>query len=230
MRQILHELRTPANAIQIAAEIIQQNLFGEIPHEYRALAASIASDTAQILAGFDELDRLVKLETGAMDLVAGESELGAMILAVVRQLEAYGSRRDSGFAVAPAGSEWPELWVGLAGPECERLLWRVLAGLAGSSAPGERLALTCARAGANAVVSIELPAILARREGDALFASAIDGSDRQQSRLAGVFGIGLTLRLAAAEARKAGGALQRNRKSLALMLPLLRQAGAASRR
>jgi len=58
MRQLLHELRTPVNALQGFAEIIQQQLFGPAPNEYRALAANIAGDAARILAGFDELERL----------------------------------------------------------------------------------------------------------------------------------------------------------------------------
>jgi hypothetical protein len=35
LRQVLHELRTPINAIQGFAELIQQQLFGETPHQYR---------------------------------------------------------------------------------------------------------------------------------------------------------------------------------------------------
>ncbi|MFD2578465.1 hypothetical protein ACFSTD_07285 [Novosphingobium colocasiae] len=77
MRQILHELKNPANAIQVAAEIIQQQLYGPAPHEYRALAAAIAGDVAQILAGFDELDRLVKLESGVMAPRRGRMRPGA---------------------------------------------------------------------------------------------------------------------------------------------------------
>ncbi len=39
MRQVLHELRTPVNAIQGFAEVIQQQIFGPAPNAYRALAA-----------------------------------------------------------------------------------------------------------------------------------------------------------------------------------------------
>ena len=77
MRQMLHELSTPVNAIQGFAEIIQQQLFGPAPHEYRALAAAIAGDAARMLAGFDELDRLARLESGALELERGQRRLGA---------------------------------------------------------------------------------------------------------------------------------------------------------
>ncbi|MEO1222511.1 MAG: histidine kinase dimerization/phospho-acceptor domain-containing protein, partial [Pseudomonadota bacterium] len=55
IRQLLHELRTPVTAVQGYSEVIQQQLFGSASHEYRALAAAIASDAARILAGFEEL-------------------------------------------------------------------------------------------------------------------------------------------------------------------------------
>lgn len=226
MRQILHELRTPANAIQIAAEIIQQNLFGEIPHEYRALAASIASDTAQILAGFDELDRLVKLESGAMSLIEGECDVASLTAAIVSQLEAFGRKRGSGFA---SSGIWPPLPVGIARPEGERLIWRLLAGLAGSSAPGECLAIECTRKNELAMLCVELPGSLAGYEGDALFTSHPDRSDPPLALSASAFGIAFSLRLAAAEARGAGGKMQRNGKYLALALPLLSEDRAVHR-
>ena len=92
LRQLLHELRTPVNAMQGYAEVIQQQVFGPTPHEYRALAASIAGDSARILAGFDELDRLARLETGALDLEAGESDFAAIVRAQVDQLQASSAR------------------------------------------------------------------------------------------------------------------------------------------
>ena len=88
MRQVLHELRNPVASIQGFAEMTQQGLQGPIPHEYRALAATIASDSARILAAFDEMERLVKLDAGALAIEPGEVDLGAVIAAVVSHLDA----------------------------------------------------------------------------------------------------------------------------------------------
>ena len=93
IRQLLHELRTPVNAIQGFAEVIQQQLFGPTPHEYRALAASIVGDAARILAGFDELERLAKLDSGAMQLEAGTCDLGAVLQATLSHLEPFTGQR-----------------------------------------------------------------------------------------------------------------------------------------
>lgn len=214
IRQVLHELRTPVNAIQVGAEIIQQQLFGPTPHEYRALAATIAGDAARMLSAFEELERLARLESGALDLDAGETDLAEAIAATVAQLGAHTAQRSSGF-VAKADIE--HLPVGLARLEVERISWRLLATLAGVSAPGEVLRLKLRERGGEARLDVALPAILAARPGDALFQAAAGAIP--QVIAAGVFGVGFALRLARAEARAAGGDLVRKGDKLRLTLP-----------
>jgi signal transduction histidine kinase len=86
MRQVLHELRTPVNAIQGFAEIIQQQLFGPAPNTYRALAGAIGVDAARLMAGFDEIDRLARLESGALELSAEGCDLRGVIEGTLRRL------------------------------------------------------------------------------------------------------------------------------------------------
>jgi hypothetical protein len=215
MRQVLHELRTPVNAIQGFAEIIQQQLFGPTPHEYRALAATIASDGARMLAGFEELDRLVKLDTGALELVPGECDVAAVLAATIAQLEPYCTRRGSGFAFEAPGDVVP---VALAQEEAERLVWRLLATLAGVAVPGELLKLRLREPrGGTVRIIVRLPDSLARRDDTGLFHATIPA--HQQALSAGMFGTGFALRLAAAEARAAGGRLERRDGKLRITLP-----------
>jgi signal transduction histidine kinase len=216
MREVLHELRTPANAIQVAAEIIQQQLYGPAPHEYRALAAAIAGDCAHILAGFEELDRLAKLESGAPVLDEGDSDLARVLAQTVLRLRAWTEPRGSGFALAgdPSATSLP---VRVARAEVERLVWRLFAALAGSTAPGESLALSWRARTGMVDLTVALPSLLAEREPAALF-DAVPG-ERGQSLATGMFGVGFTLRLAAAEAAAAGGLLQRVENTLVLSLP-----------
>lgn len=216
MREILHELRTPANAIQVAAEIIQQQLYGPAPHEYRALAASIASDCAHILAGFEELDRLVKLETAALSLEAGDCDLAQVLAQTVARLRSWTDPRRSGFAVDPATVP-THLPVRLDVTEAERLVWRLFAALAGATAPDEALPLTWSQDQDYVTVRVGLPAALAMREDGDLFGTP--PGEPGQSLTAGMFGIGFTLRLATAEAAAAGGGLRRENNALQLWLP-----------
>lgn len=214
IRQLLHELRTPVNAIQGFAEVIQQQLFGSTPHEYRALAATIAGDAARMLAAFEDLERLAKLDSAAMDLEAGEGDAAAVFAATVAQLEAHTRQRGSGFASAGLDAPCP---VPLARIELERLAWRLLATLGGTAAPGERLALERISDPAGFQLRIALPAALASKDDKALFATAPGALP--QVIAAGVFGIGFALRLVRAEAKAAGGRLERDGESLILVLP-----------
>ncbi len=214
IRQMLHELRTPVNAIQVGAEIIQQQLFGPAPHEYRALAAAIAGDAARMMSAFDELDRLAKLDSGAMELDSGETDLAGVIHATVAQLAVHTSQRGSGFAFK---SEVDEISVGLAKLEVEQIAWRLLATLAGVSAPNEVLKLRLRERGGKARLDLTLPASLAALEGEDLFEAVVGAIPQVIS--AGVFGVGFALRLARAEARAAGGDLVRKDGKFKLTLP-----------
>jgi len=222
MRQLLHELRTPVNAIQGFAEVIQQQVFGPAPHEYRALAAGIAGDAALILAGFEELDRLARLDSGGIALATDGCDLGAIAKATVAQLQAFTGPRSSGFAIETEGDATIEAALGNA--DAERLVWRLLATLAASSAPGEILAVNLAQHDGMALMALELPAALAALEGSQLMQATAGAGPRKLS--AGMFGTGFTLRLAAAEAKAAGGNLERRGNLLEITLPDLTAAGA----
>lgn len=228
MRQILHELRTPVNAIQGFAEVIQQQLFGPTPHEYRALAATIASDSARMLAGFEELERLVKLDSGAMALDPGECDLLPVLTGTIAQLQSFNAPRRSALELE---CDEAALLVALDQVEAERLIWRLLATLAGATSPGETLRLRARLRGAeeegpeghsDVRLNLRLPASLAFTDGDALFDTGAGTPPPALS--AGMFGTGFALRLAAAEAKAAGGALERRQKNLRLTLPGVRTA------
>ncbi len=215
IRQLLHELRTPVTAVQGYAEVIQQQLFGPAPHEYRALAAVIASDAAHILAGFEELDRLAKLETGAMDMEAGVTDLGILVRQTTQQLTDVLKPRMAGFDLAE--TEQDEFIVALDNDDAETLLWRYLATLAGGCATGEVLSVQLKRRGRTIALVCDLPSQLAK-EPDIFAAEA---KPIGSAINAGLFGAGFALRLARAEAISAGGQLKRDNGTVTLCLPML---------
>lgn len=219
IRQMLHELRTPVNAIQGFAEVIQQQLFGPTPHEYRALAATIAGDAARMLAAFEELERLAKLDSGAIELEQGETDLVQVVEATVGQLAAHTRQRGSGFALKVAERPLP---VPLAPIEVERIVWRLLATLAGVSGPGEVLRLKMQPRGGMVRLDVALPASLAARSEKELFETSAGAVP--QVIAAGVFGVGFALRLVAAEAKAAGGQLVHKGDRLRILVPGLTEA------
>lgn len=223
MRQVLHELRTPVNAIQGFAEVIQQQLFGPTPHEYRAMAAEIVGDSARILAAFEELDRFAKLDSKAMDLGHGETDLAAALETIASQLSVHLAPHGSGFSLRIRGERH---WIGMERVEAERILWRILATLAGACGNGEILKASLEAAAGTISLVLALPAALATTAGDSLFVAAADAIP--QSLSAGTFGVGFSLRLARAEAQAAGGNLCREGNSLLFTLPVLGEGGSAN--
>jgi len=221
IRQLLHELRTPVTAVQGYAEVIQQQLFGPAPHEYRALAAAIAADAARILAGFDELDRLARLETGAIRIEPGETDLAALLRRTAAQLDPVLEPLGSGLTLAITPDAC--LLVGIDPDDAEALVWRLLASLAAAATPGERITLRpeplIGPSGAVVRLRCSLPTRLA--EADNIFSATARLADSAISP--GLFGTGFALRLARAEARGAGGGLGRDGADLILTLPLLRE-------
>lgn len=218
MRQLLHELKNPVNAVQGYAEMIQQQLFGPTPHEYRALAAAIAGDAARILAGFDELDRLARLETGAMALEPGSADLTAIFSGLASQLGEVLRTRGASFELAAPAEA---MTVGFDPREVEALGWRLLATITGAAGAGESLPLHIDADGAAVRTAVTLPASMAKSDNP--FAAETRAGGGAVS--AGMFGAGFALRLARAEARAAGGDLIREeidgRGALLLTLPRL---------
>src|SRR3546814_13382105 len=97
----------------------------------------MAGDAARILAGFDGLERLARLESGALVLTQGECDLAALVERMINQLQQVLSPRMAGFDLAPL-PDTPVL-VALAEEEAEAPVWRVLATPAsGCSAGGSQ--------------------------------------------------------------------------------------------
>lgn len=216
MRQVLHELRTPANAIQFAAGFIQQEMGGALAHDYRALAATILGDIAQILAGFDELDRLVRLESGALSLGSGPCDIMTVVQSGIARLSAWSQSKGSGFELSGPLA----LPAAIDPGDAEQLMRRILAAMAWHSAPGEVLPIDCREAENSATVTIGLPAALS--DPSAWVEALAPGNPSQaESSLAGRFGLGFTFRLAQAEAAGMGGSLERGMNAIKLTLPCL---------
>jgi signal transduction histidine kinase len=212
MRQVLHELRTPVNAIQGFAEIIQQQLFGPAPNTYRALAGAVGVDAARLLAGFDEIDRLARLESAALSLSTDGCNFRLVVEATLRRLEGVTRPRSAHLRLLTSGEIFS---IGLGQDDGALLAWRLLATLAGSLAAGEVVELTLRGGERGIELETELPVALAG-EGD-LFAAGARSEGAAVS--AGMFGTGFTLRLARAEAEAAGGSLALHGETLVLSLP-----------
>lgn len=214
MRQLLHELRTPINAIQGFAEMIQSQVFGPTPHQYRAMAATIAADAAQMLAGFEEVERLVKLESAALALETGGCDAATVVARLVEQVSPVLGSRNVRLTVSMPANPVP---VNLAEAELERCVWRLLSVIAASVAPGERLTFALENDHGAARLALTLPVSLRSLDDDTLYAP--DAAPSAGMLTAAMLGNGFALRLARAEARAAGGSLEREAGLLVAAFP-----------
>lgn len=218
LRQVLHELRTPVNAIQGYAELIQQQMVGPVPHAYRALAAGIGGDAARILAAFADLEQLARLESSEPGINDRDrSDIAPIVAATVRQLRPALQPQAAGFdlIIEAGGARVP-----LTDADAELLVWRLLASLAASASEQEIMEVHLEQRGTVLNLSCELPATL--RAVDDLFVNELPTG--QAPVTPGLFGSGFALRLARAQSRAVEGDLRRSGDRLLLTLPVAPEA------
>ena len=218
LRQLLHELRTPINAIQGFAELIQQQVLGPVAHQYRGYAAGIAADAATMLAQFEAIDQLVRLESGRQPIDPGETDARHALTTLVDRLAPLFDQRQAGLSFQPGDEPLP---LGIAPEAFEAMVWRLLSTIAAAAVPGEQLTLRLGREGGTMRLVARLPEALAIGEP-----GAFGGKDAGMSVLGtggggSVLGRDFSLRLLGAEARAAGGEVRRSARFLTLTLPLL---------
>jgi signal transduction histidine kinase len=116
MRQLLHELRSPLNAINGFAQLIEGQYFGPVGTHYRDLARAIIADSSILSVAFEDLDLAAKMDTGALTLEEGESDLAAMLSLLTE---------DAGRTIVVEGAGRPVV-VAVAGRELHQLLSRLV--------------------------------------------------------------------------------------------------------
>jgi len=213
LRQLVHELRTPTNAIAGFAEMIETQLLGPVADPYRARAAAIRDQARDLLAAIDDLDLAARIEAKALDLRAGSVALKPLFDRVVADLEPLATLRGTEVVIADGLAE-----LEVAGDDraVERLIGRLLAALVAAGGRGERIGVTAAREDDAVEIRFDRPVALTDGIGDALFAIDDDDAGGEGAPL---LGTGFALRLVRNLAIELGGSLVLADDSLTLRLP-----------
>jgi signal transduction histidine kinase len=214
MRQMVHELRSPLNAINGFAELIEGQFFGPVAHHYRALARSIVGDAAQLAGTFDDFDVAARLDMGIVTPGEGESDIVPSVHAALSQLSSYLAARNS--TVVIDGME--ELTVAMPESDARRLVTRFISSIAHHLGEQAQLVGRVVQNNGQGFASVILD-VPSTDELDAIAQRALvdAGTDEHQ----GVIGIEFTLRLIDRLAAMYGGSLQRNEGQFILNLPLI---------
>jgi signal transduction histidine kinase len=209
LRQLVHELRTPTNAIAGFAEMIETQMLGPVSGPYRDRANVIRAQARELLGAIDDLDLAARIDSAALSLVPGRVALRPVLSGIADDLAQLAELRGSAIALPV-----DDLAVTGDRRAVERLLARLMATLVSASGPGERIGVRTALEGDDKVaIALDRPKALADYPGDSVL--GID-DEREDTTL---LGTGFALRLARNLARELGGSLVIEPETLTLRLP-----------
>ncbi|MDT7528260.1 HAMP domain-containing sensor histidine kinase [Sphingopyxis sp. SE2] len=218
IRQLIHELRSPLNAISGFAQIISGQMFGPVSHGYRAMADAIVADAASVQSIIDDLETAARSD--AVPLVQPVEEvvdIGAIVTQIERDLAALLADQRVDLSISRVGGPF----LGLAGDaNVRRMVGRLLTALVDVSEPGAILVgqlVTESRHDDMLQLRVVRPAAIR-------FATAADLLDpgfspEGEAPGAAVLSLGFSLRLVDSLARAIGGRLDIGHNALTLHLP-----------
>jgi signal transduction histidine kinase len=209
LRQLVHELRTPAGAISSFAEMIEAQMLGPVPAVYREQAGVIRQQARDLLGVIDDLDLAARIEENALDLRPDTVPLAPLLAEIAADLAPLAQLRGAAVSV-----EGVDPVVRGDRRAIERLLARLLATLVSAAGAGETIRVQALRAeGEPPLLAFDRPAAFAAYPGEAMLAIDDEGED------VALLGTGFAMRLVRNLAKELDGALLFERERLMLRLP-----------
>lgn len=205
LRQLVHELRTPTNAIAGFAELIETQLLGPVHERYRDRAAAIRGQVAALIAAIDDLDVAARIDGGALELRASVVPVLPLLGRIVDDLTPLARLRGARIVIDPGSAARR---IAADDRAVERLLGRLLATLVSAARHGERIGVVVASVPVDTVtVVLDRPVALNIQNAD---------TDEEGAPL---LGTAFSLRLAQNLAAELGGHLAIGDDRLTLRLP-----------
>jgi signal transduction histidine kinase len=217
IRQLVHELRTPTNAVIGFAEMIGTEMLGPAPEPYRRHADAIRGHARELLGAIDDLDLAARIDSDALTLRAEPVSLRAVIGSVIDDLRPLSELRG---AVIEAPRD--DRTVDGDRHAIERLFGRLLATLLSATGAQEAIAIHVGDGGNGGMahIGIARPARLSvdtRMLSDDMADEAQEGDEGAWMPLGSAF----SLRLARNLAHELGGSLSFGDDTIDLRLPLI---------
>lgn len=215
LRRLVHELRTPTNAIAGFSELIEAQLLGPVAPAYRERAAAIRAIVADLVAAIEDLDLAARIEGDALELRPGIVPVAPLLDRVVVELQTLAAIRCSTIA---APNIDPLLGFACDDRAAERVFARLLATIVSASQPDEAIVVSAVRDMlGNVLVTVTRPRALAGVSETALL--NLDAEREADLPGAPLLGTGFALRLVGNLATELGGRLSIGPDRLTVALP-----------
>ncbi|MBN8845204.1 MAG: HAMP domain-containing histidine kinase [Sphingomonadales bacterium] len=219
IRQLIHELRSPLNAISGFSQIISGQMFGPVSATYRAMAETIVADAAAVQAIIDDLETAARA-VSAPPPEPGPSEIAdidAVMAQVQGDLSSLLAEQHVDMSISRVGGPF---LARANDANSRRMIGRLLTALVDISEPGATLVgQLVTEPGHDDMLQLRVVRPLAIR-----FATAADLLDpgyspEGEAPGAAILSLGFSLRLVDSLARGAGGRLDIGHNALTLHLP-----------
>ena len=214
LREMVHEIKTPLNAIIGFAEIIDGQYLGPAHRRYRDRAAQIVGQARQLLEAVEDLDFAAKLRADRSRGVGG-SRLADIFPPIAEDLQRCLKK---GGGLLEVDIEDERLRCALSPALAERLARRLLLSLCEHVGQNEPFRIAVSSEVGMALLVIVRPRSLDGLEETRLVDPAFDPRDGHETSS---IGLGFGLRLVRGLAKVAGGDLRIDAHRLTLALPAL---------
>jgi hypothetical protein len=189
LRELVHEIKTPLNAVMGFAEIIQRQMFGPAGATYRKRAEEIVAQAQLLLDAIEDLDQAARSRSSP----SPPTDLAEVIERITPAIRERAAPREVTIEVARSPSG---LAAAVDASLAERLILRLCNGLVDRAGRGERLRLLLDRIEDQCRVSIGRPVALQGLTEQALFGrestTPADPGLRLVRGLAEIGGVGFT--------------------------------------
>ncbi|HEY8434068.1 MAG TPA: histidine kinase dimerization/phospho-acceptor domain-containing protein [Sphingomicrobium sp.] len=178
LRELVHEIKTPLNAIIGFAEIIEGQYLGPADRPYRERAKEIVRQARLLLTAIDDLDFAAKVHSASKE--TSRVDLGELVERMTPALRDLA--RSRGVEI-DASRSTRETAATIEEALAERLVVRMCSAVMDYADAGERLHLTVERSGDRLRVALTRPARLSRIPEEQLLGADAEGEHDVSLRL-----------------------------------------------
>lgn len=216
VRQLIHELRSPLNAISGFGQIIAGQMFGPVNQRYRNLANTIVDDAAILQSIIEDLDSSARGVVPVDPQTSQQIDLNMLLASVESELAPLVIERTITWSLSRVGSDFSAR---VPQDTVRRMIGRLLTSVVDITENGETVIAQLI--GANGDDRVQLRLVRPRSIRHSSAAELLDPgyNPRGDAPGAALLSLGFSLRLVDSLARGCGGALHIGANAVTLRLP-----------